>query len=145
MATKSPHKLTPSKANKAKQALAQATKRVAEKGVFVVVKNALGYDLLNIVTNTVVLTGMPTRKIADSAAKTFNGNRKTHADKFYQKQIDQARPRISQLKYEIDSYTHILNTVPDSCHLYDRRSESELALREIYHKLHTKFSAWSDK
>lgn len=134
-----------SKANQAAKTIKKVTQRVADTGIYAIKRdNKTGtFMVMEILCETPVLHNIPTRKIADFAAKAYNGDRVKQTPAKIQKIIDQQQTQLDYLHADMDYYGHILKNDHEDrkIHLYDRQEETYLKIQQIHQKLLNQFFA----
>lgn len=137
MATKPHHKSTPSSKNRLAQRLNNFSEKIAHKGIHGVRRDSEWFTVVNILNETVTVCHLPTRAIADAAARYFNSARPKSAH-LIQPQIDLVNDRINYIQSDIDSFQQAIRN-GGGAFMYDRISESELKIKLLHEKIHRLF------
>lgn len=134
-----------SRANQAAKTIKKVTQRVADTGIYAIKRDHRTgtFMIMEILGGMPVLQNIPTRKIADCAAKAYNGDRVKQTPVKIQKIIDQQQTKLNYLHADMDYYGHILKHDHEDrkIHLYDRQEETYLKIQQIHRKLLQQFFA----
>lgn len=140
MATKSHHKLRRSKVKRIATQLERISQTIAERGIYGVCRDNGSYSIVDIPTGRAVMGGLPTRSVANSAARHFNkhgfsrihgvcGRLTAEVDRYY------------RLRDEILHYQHAISQKPGQIHLYDRIDETQNKLVAAHREINRLFCA----
>jgi hypothetical protein len=138
MATNQSHKSRAYTAEGLQRKLEKITQDVASKGIYGVHRDHDGYSVVNIPTEQPVVTGLPTRDVANTAATYFNRHKPRNLPAL-QREIDHINQQLEYLKADLDGYSHGLRNGDGGHFLYDRITEAEIQMNQLHRKIQRLF------